>query len=88
MRLLVLTNEEIDLVEEFKKMPLESRIQIIRSVTDLLKGLQSKTEDRPSREMIATMLSSTGHPEITRACYMASLAGVDWGWRELFITSK
>ena len=86
MALITLSNEEIDLIKEYKKMPLENRIQIAILVSDLFKMLQSN--NRPSPKMIATMLSSdTEFPEVARACYMASLAGIDWGWRELPVTS-
>ena len=78
MGIITLNNKEVDLIEEFDNLPLSDRINTSGLVSDLFKMLQSK--NRPSREAIATIISSAKYPEITRACYMATLAGVDWGW--------
>ena len=78
MGIIRLNNEEIDLLEGFKKLPLSDQVNVSGLVCDLFKMLQS--ENRPSRETIATIISSAKHSKITRACYMATLAGVDWGW--------
>ena len=78
MRIITLNNEEIDLIKEFNNLPLSDRINTSGLVSDLFKMLQSK--NRSSREEIATIISSAKYPEITRAYYMATLAGVDWGW--------
>ena len=54
MGIIRLNNEEIDLLEEFKNLPLSDRINVSGLVCDLFKILQS--ENRPSRETIATII--------------------------------
>jgi hypothetical protein len=77
MNIITLTNNKIDLVKKFKGLPTSDQECIIKTISDLLKALQS--DNRPSREKITEMLLSTEQPEITRACYMATLAGVKFG---------
>ena len=83
MKFFVLNNQEMDLIEKFKSMSVDEQINVTNYVFAILKlTLAGFPGTRPCRHKIAQLIEESGHPEITRACYMAQIFGIPWMARE------
>jgi hypothetical protein len=68
-----LTPKHIQLLKDYKALPIEDRVRIISTINEL--RISKKVVDTKTLE---NLLAATGHFDIALACYTAQLSNIPW----------